>query len=435
MYQALVAQLMNVRKHPNADRLLLAGVDNGAGQEIATVVVSLDQKNGDIGIFFEPDLQLSEIYALANDLVARFDPETGKKVGGGFFDATRRVRAQSFRGVKSYGFWMPIESLSFVNLSLESYSPGTMFNNLTDLDGTEWEICRRYYTDAQLTQRADNVRAQRLAEQQRYFPKHGDTENLRLHLREIPKGARIIISSKLHGTSARVGNTRMEVPTPAWKQNVFRTLSWLARREIKPRVKWDYTIVHGTRNIVVTPEKEGFHGKEQFRFDAVGEPQLERDLTIYGEIVGFANGKPIMPDHTVEDKELIKQFGPEMRYSYGCADGEARFVLYHARRVVGDQIRHVLFDELQAMAEYFGYPMPHLYADFIYEGDEKWLWLMALQAAGDPWRFDPTDPTHIQEGVVLRVEFEGDVKFYKFKSQAFCELEGIRVYETPEDLA
>lgn len=56
-YCAYVTALKNVRKHPNADKLLLAECFGN------TVCVDLSYSEGDIGIYFPIDGQLSEEFA------------------------------------------------------------------------------------------------------------------------------------------------------------------------------------------------------------------------------------------------------------------------------------------------------------------------------------------------------------------------------------
>ena len=66
-YCGYITRLKNVRKHPNADRLQLADCFGN------TVIVGLDCAEGDIGIYFPVDLQLSEEYCNANNLVRKKD--------------------------------------------------------------------------------------------------------------------------------------------------------------------------------------------------------------------------------------------------------------------------------------------------------------------------------------------------------------------------
>lgn len=111
-YQAVVCELRNTRKHPNADRIKLATV---LGNQ---VVIGLEHRDGEVGIFFPVDGQLSEQFCTAHDLVRRKDPVTGENVGG-FFNKNRKVRAQKFRGQISEGGWGILKHKSFEFLFLE----------------------------------------------------------------------------------------------------------------------------------------------------------------------------------------------------------------------------------------------------------------------------------------------------------------------------
>src|SRR5690606_26291120 len=90
--------------HSNADRLVCTNIYGN------NVIVGKDTKIGDLGLYFPLEAQLGVEYAKANDLIRRKD-ENGKPAGG-MFDDNRRVRAQTFRGEKSMGFFIPIESLN-----------------------------------------------------------------------------------------------------------------------------------------------------------------------------------------------------------------------------------------------------------------------------------------------------------------------------------
>ena len=63
MYKAYVTTLKNVRKHPNADKLLLADCFGN------TVCVSLDYTEGMVGVYFPEDGKLSEEFCTQHILV------------------------------------------------------------------------------------------------------------------------------------------------------------------------------------------------------------------------------------------------------------------------------------------------------------------------------------------------------------------------------
>lgn len=65
MYKAYITELKNVRKHPNADRLQLGDCFGN------TVCVSLDFFEGQIGVYFPTDGQLSEEFCEQHNLVRK----------------------------------------------------------------------------------------------------------------------------------------------------------------------------------------------------------------------------------------------------------------------------------------------------------------------------------------------------------------------------
>ena len=96
-YSAIITPLKNVRAHSNADRLLLATV---VGEQ---VIVGLDSKDGDIGVFFPIDGQLTPDFLKAMNLYRKNEMNSDPNETG-MFDENGRVRAQVFRGEKSEGF-------------------------------------------------------------------------------------------------------------------------------------------------------------------------------------------------------------------------------------------------------------------------------------------------------------------------------------------
>ena len=106
MYKAYITALTNVRKHPNADRLLLADVFGN------TVCVSTDYYEGQTGVYFPTDGQLSTEFAERNNLL-RYKDAAGNNCGG-YMDPTKRnVTAIRLRGEKSDGLFLPLSALDY----------------------------------------------------------------------------------------------------------------------------------------------------------------------------------------------------------------------------------------------------------------------------------------------------------------------------------
>ena len=86
MYCGFITTLKNVRKHPNADKLMLAECyDN-------TICVGLNSAEGEIGVYFPTDGQLSEEFCKQHDLVRRKD-ENGNPAGGYLDPEKRNIKA------------------------------------------------------------------------------------------------------------------------------------------------------------------------------------------------------------------------------------------------------------------------------------------------------------------------------------------------------
>ena len=75
MYKAYVTKITNVRKHPNADRLQLGECFGN------TVCVNMDYSEGQVGVYFPTDGQLSLEFAAANNLLRKKDAN-GNNIGG-----------------------------------------------------------------------------------------------------------------------------------------------------------------------------------------------------------------------------------------------------------------------------------------------------------------------------------------------------------------
>ena len=133
-YKAIICEI-KTRPHPNADKLQLADA-NGF-----QVVVGLDNYDGQLGIFFPTDGQLSEEYCKEHDLVGYSEQlEDGTKVKrGGYFPASRRVRAQRFRGERSDGYWAPIDTLEFTGFDVASLVVGDQIDSLNGVP-----LCNKY---------------------------------------------------------------------------------------------------------------------------------------------------------------------------------------------------------------------------------------------------------------------------------------------------
>lgn len=411
MYQAIIARI-KTRPHPNADRIQLADVCG------TTVVVGLDQKDGDLGVYFPSDGVLSHEFCVANNL---YNKSARQKLGlsdapVGFFDHHRRVRTQKFRGEKSDGFWLPITCLDYLygGPGFYAVSEGDMFDTVQGR-----QVCEKWTTRKP---GASNTPSNRRKLELLAFPKHMDTEQWDYYWKDIPDGSLLTITEKIHGTSHRVG--LVKAPKKWWQ-------FW------RPA----YQTIHGSRNVVLTEHsgRTSFYGSDEFRYKAVGSPQLRKGEVLYGEIVGFTGpGQPIMPPHTVDPKELptvAQEFGRTVEYRYGQPDGHAKFILY--RIVQFNEDGHgteLSYPQVVRRAKDLGYDVVPLHsATFLYPDVAATL---VESLVGDVFKPSIYASNQMAEGVVIRVDTpDGHTRFLKKKSFAFKLLEGIiKSSESYEDL-
>jgi RNA ligase (TIGR02306 family) len=424
LYNCLASPVQRLEPIENADRLEVAIIcDTQVVVGKGTFVV------GQTVLFFPTDGQLSAEYAKANDLIARVD-EQGNRAGG-YFEENRRVRAQNFRGVRSYGYAAPIESVAFTGINLDVLTPGTSFTELNNVP-----ICNKYVTAA--TRRAIAARTGKVQRgETNMFKKHYDTPQLKHTLSSVPPSREVILTEKIHGTSQRTGYVLDEVEYPlnfvSRIKNIGRNLrDFVTRTKSNPPTRKEWTYLNGTRNVIINDrtEGQGFYGdSEGFRQEVAANFQhkLRKGETVFYEIVGFAApGKPIMGrvgTEKLKDKAISKQYGKEMTYTYGCRDnGTGKLFDVYVYRITmtnedGDSI-DLAWDEVKHRCQELNVKAVPELARFWYDGDKE-----QLLANIEPFVDGPStlDNTHIREGVCVRV---GN-NVYKHKSFPFLVLEGV----------
>lgn len=410
-YKAVIASLKSVRVHSNANRLQLATV---AGEQI---VVGLDNHEGQMGCYFSVDGQLSEKFAIANDLIRRKD--ANGNVAGGLFEENRRIRAQKIRGERSYGFWIPTQSLVNAGIkqkTVDSLKEGYEFD---ELDGIP--ICNKYETPA--TKSAREHKQTQSRNETHQFRMHFETPQLKRMVNKVPNGSLLIITEKLHGTSHRVGRV-LDIPLVSGWKSIYRQLLNFIGRDLEP----EYRYVHGSRRVLLDNWlTDNYHGSD-FRVKAT-EPfnnQLKKGEVVYLEIVGWAGETTIMPAHNVKklgEKEMVAKYGEKMEYLYGQPKGTAKAYVYRITQVNEDGYSIELsWEQVKARCKELGvWPVPEL-DRFIYDGNSESLITNLEKLAVGP---SVLGPTHIREGVCVRVEHAAmDKEFVaKLKSWQFLTME------------
>lgn len=408
MYCAYVTRLKNVRKMENADRLLIAECYGNQ------VIVSINHKEGELGVYFPTDGQLGEHFCQVNDLVRRKD-ENGNSAGGYLDPDKRNIRALKLRGERSEGLWLPISCLDYLGVELREGDTVTALNGEV--------ICKKYVPRHNPPRTAD-ARGKHKKNKKTYnfvFPEHIDTLQLAYNLDNFKPGDRIAITEKMEGTSHRSARVLEK------KTNWFRKLLHLP-----PKTEWKD--VCGSRRVTLEEKNNdgGFYGTNDFRF-AVHEkikPWLMDGMEVFAEIVGWPGpGMPPLMGETdttcLNNKEFTKEYGKKMVFDYGCPEGTFDFYVYRICLLDDDGDVKVEFstEQIVAYCAKAGWKhVPILYCGMLGDSPAEEVEKLAKEYCDGP----STIGHNWREGCVIRRD-NGENKFdvYKHKNFAFKMMRGL----------
>ena len=435
-YLAIVTKLRNVRAHSNADKVKLATCHGNQ------VVVGLDNKDDDLGVYFPSDGQLSHEFAHANNLYRERTMNSDPNDKPGMFEANRRVRAQKFRGEISDGFWVPMSYFNFIKkLPAELLEEGYEFDTIKGIP-----ICNKYINPSTIKAAQQNQpKKAKTAKTSIMFKEHIDTSHFGRCMHEVRPNDLIIITEKLHGTSHRVGNV-MAARKLKWYESILKWLGFKIDEN-----EWVY--LNGTRRVVLEESKRD---GPQYHDPTIREKafnlfkgNLRKGETVYLEIVGYDNGStPIMPavDTTaLKDKEFTQKYSnmgnkTHMIYSYGCAEGTSDVYVYRMTmtNVDGQSVDYSWDDVMRRCNELGVKHVPEL-ARFtvgelkaneelkghFFNDDRDFQDFLLNEVDIYSKGTSLVDKTHIREGNCVRLESGLVPRIYKHKSFEFKVLEGL----------
>lgn len=399
-YAAVVVQIDNLVPLV-ADSGFKKDCDNVLGAPLLgyQAIVSKETKQGDIGILFVAETQLSEDYIKNNNLSRK--PELnkdGSKVG--YIEQNRRIRAIKFRGHTSNALFMPLSSLKYTKAKVDKLEVGDTFDKINDQ-----EVCKKYVVPRKLNTRLEKNKDKEFKRvDQKFLPEHYDSDQYFRNKDAIPQDREVIITQKIHGTSIRIGNTIVKRKLSLYEKAAKRLGLKIQETE------FDY--VYGSRKAIKdinNPRSQHFYetdiwtekGKE-FN-DLVPE-----NFILYGELIGWAG----------ENTPIQKN------YTYKIAPGQSELYVYRVAIVTNQgQLVDLSWDQLKEFCSDRGIKyVPELWRGKHSELDpEEWTDKKYFEE-GFSQAIELDDSSPCDEGVCVRVDGLAPY-ILKIKSPIFYEHE------------
>lgn len=261
------------------------------------------------------------------------------------------------------------------------------------------------------------------------FHEHSDTEQLAYNIDKIKKDSILYFTEKVHGTSGRTGYIKnIEYPSKI-KNKINRIFNI---NIFKNKEKWEY--ITGTRRVILDDfndsAKNGFYGSNDFRkiYHDKFINTLKKGETIYYEIVGWVNKDltvmGIVDNTKIKDKEFIKRYGNKTIFKYGCKEGESDIWVYRITmsNEDGEEVDYS-WNMVKERCNQLGIKhVPEVNIPVVYDGIIENLKDLCEELCDGP---STIDPSHIREGIVVRIDYNNHWKAYKHKNFNFKVLEGI----------
>lgn len=385
-----------------------------------SVIVGKDTPVGAIGLYFPAETTLSKEFLGANNLYRK--PEFGNvnpEAKGGYFEEHGRIKTMKFRGHKSEGFWIPIESLTYLGIPLNEFVVGATFDTIQDR-----EICRKYVPkmNPAAKESSPNKKGKKVSVKDAIIPGHFvfhyDTAQLRRNAHRIQPDAVISISEKWHGTSGVFSHGLVK-----------RKLTWFERFLTKFGVNIkdaEYGHIWASRRVVkgvdgvAKDDAVHFYGSDIWGTVAKNISHLiPKGFTVYGEIVGYT-----------PDGSAIQSMNSKV-YHYGCPEKSHRLLIYRVTSTNFDgKVTELTWGQMKGFCAHYGLEIvPELYygrADgflpHTYDTDEEWQTAFVAKLE-ELYVHDQmchhNDFAVPAEGIVVRVDRYTECEGYKLKAFAF----------------
>lgn len=416
-YVATIVKLPELKKVEGLDNLMVATVFG------YNCLVSKDSNPNELYVFFPAECVLSEKFLSWNNLYRKSDMNCEKDKKW-FFDESGRVKAVKFKGIVSSWFLIPVKSLQIIGKYLELKE----WDSFHEMD---WEkVCWKYRRPVAPERLTKSQRISKRLEKfdiviPNQFRFHADTPQFLRFLSDFKEGDRVVITEKLHGTSAVFSNVLT--------RKRLGLVSKIAKRLWIPVEDKEYRHLYSSRTVIKNDDIDdernkwgwywltgrsswGYYWEDLWGIHAkLLEWKIEKGITLYGEIVGYTPSGGFI----------------QKGYHYGCKPWESKFYVYRITYTTPDGIV-IEFTDSQ-IRQYCNLRsievVPLLQTKTYYNEDEL------LNEIGDIEVMCPLNDEKVpREGVVIRRDGQETYSAYKLKSQLFLTWETKQLDEGWEDL-
>lgn len=332
-YCGKIIKVTNIRKHPNADRLQLVSIH---GNEIS---VGLDIQLNDLLVYFPALSQLEEEFLRVNNLYKNSIKNINPEVKG-FFENNGVIKPINLRSIKSMGFLATPEMIKIrTGYVITEADVNKEFDYISKdcLIVKRYEIPTKNNGKSSISKKADTLKSKIYASLGNQFNFHDSTHSLVSEACVLNPDDTIIVTEKLHGTSAVFGKVLSE--------EIRTGFSGFLKDLLRIKKSRSYVNVYSSRRVIRgignwLNSTKGYYSNDVWR---VTNNKLQDLLlngeTVYGEIVGFT-----------EDGEYI-----QTDYDYKCEPNTSKFYIYKIT-MTNDQgiVIPLSFDQMEIRAKELG---------------------------------------------------------------------------------
>lgn len=214
------------------------------------VIVDKSVKNGDVGVFFPVECELSHDFLMSNNLYRKKELNTNPEKTG-YFEENRRIKALKFRGHKSEGVFFPLSYFNYLvgEDGVRELTENTMIG--TDFDAINKNvICKKYIKLKRESQPGSggsgkkNKKVSKIIDKQFRF--HDDTSQLGKNLHRFNPETNIAITYKIHGTSG-ISSKILCKKRLTWYEKVLKFIGVNV-------VDYEYDYIYSSRKVIKNDE-------------------------------------------------------------------------------------------------------------------------------------------------------------------------------------